>query len=264
VSEHTNENPETPLDIRPPIRQSDPNMETPQVIDKIKKLLASAGQKDNANEAAAAFARAQALATKHRIELAEIALSDGAQEADPMDRETVTVGKRVAGWTKTLLASMDTFGVYVVFLQGKGAYTFAGKSADVRTAVYMFSAISAEIERLAREHARGKGREYVNAFKLGAADTVADRLREAHEAAMQDARAAGASSTAIACVVQGRDQARSWYASTLAPGQKITKSTGCSRFSSAAGLAAGQEAGKSIDIGGKRGALGRGNRALPA
>jgi hypothetical protein len=239
-------------------------METPQVIDKIKKLLASAGQKDNANEAAAAFARAQALATKHRIELAEIQLSTDAQEADPMVQETFAAssGVRVMGWKKALLFGMQTpLGVYCLFFQGRAEFTIVGKQADVQTAAYLYQAISAEIERLAARLAQGRGAGYANAFKLGATKTVVSRLHAAHAETMQAAQASGASSTALACVAQGYDAGKAWYAAT---GEKVRTIGSYASCSSAAGLAAGQEAGKSIDIGGKRGALGRGNRALPA
>jgi hypothetical protein len=240
-------------------------METPQVIDKIKKLLASAGQKDNANEAANAFARAQALATKHRIELAQLQTSSAEPETDPMVKESINMGGRVLAWKKVLIHSMQgAFGVYCIVLQGKGEYVLAGKASDVQTALYLYHAISAEIERLTAILARGKGASYAHAFKYGAAETVSKRIAEAHAETVQAARAEGVSTAALACVEQGREIARAWYMAGLDSSRSRVVVRESRTNVVADGFAAGRKAGESIDIGGKRGALPSANRALRA
>jgi hypothetical protein len=239
-------------------------METPQVIDKIKKLLASAGQKDNANEAAAAFAQAQRLATKHRIELAQLQTSSAEPEIDPMVKESINMGGRVLAWKKVLIHSMQgAFGVYCIVLQGKGEYVLAGKSSDVQTALYLYHAISAEIERLAARIVRGKGASYAHAFKYGAAETVSKRIAEAHVETVQAARAEGVSTAALACVEQGREIARAWYMTGLGDTSRVVMRQSRTNVM-VDGFAAGRKAGESIDIGGKRGALPSANRVLRA
>jgi hypothetical protein len=239
-------------------------METPAVIEKIKALLALAGQQDNANEAAAAFAQAQRLATKHRIELAQIETSSTELTIDPMVKESINMGGRVLAWKKVLIHSMqNAFGVYCIVLQGKGEYMLAGKSQDVQTALYLYHAISAEIERLTLIHARGKGASYAHAFKFGAAETVSDRIAEAHAETIQTARAEGVSTAALACVEQGREIARAWYMAGLGDTSRVVMRQ--SRTSVVVdGFTAGRKAGESIDIGGKRDALPAANRALRA
>ena len=234
-------------------------MQTP-IIDKIRKLLAHANSAQtigSAEEAATFFARAQALATQHRIELASVEIS-ATEPEDPMVTEKVKEnGKRVMGWRKILAWGMcRSMGVYAVYQQGAGSFAFAGRSGDVQTAVYLYRAISAEIERLARELASGQGRGYANAFKVGAAQTVCHRLRKQHDATMSDARASGVSETALVRVEKSTEAAEAWYRQD----HRVTTSAPI-RSTNGDGLAAGRRAGESINIGGNA-AIGRGNLAL--
>lgn len=234
-------------------------METP-VIDKIRKLLAhatSAQQIGNADEAAAFFARAQAIATQYRIEIASVEVA-ATEAEDPMVGERVDAGgKRVMGWKKSLAWGLQhPLGVYVVFHQGNGAFTFAGRRGNVQTAIYLYQAVCAEIERLAKTHARGRGAAYANAFKLGAACTVANRLAAQHRATMADARASGANESALVRVERSHDEAADWFRRD----HRVTKAAP-SRYSDANGYDAGRRAGEGINIGGNA-ALGRGNLAL--
>jgi hypothetical protein len=231
-----------------------------RIIDKIRKLLALAGNNPSVEEAAAAFARAQDLATRHRIELASVEI--GAEEDTELVQERVkaSTGKRVMGWKKTLAWSMQSMGVYVLFYQGDGQFSFAGTKADVDTARYMFSAICAEIERLAKDQAYGGGRAYVNAFKLGAAREVCRRLDYQHAATMREARQAGTSETALARVADSHAVAKRWVKDDLGV---RTSAAAAPRCSSWTGLDHGRRAGATIDLGGGKGQLSQARKALP-
>jgi hypothetical protein len=231
-----------------------------RIIDKIRKLLALAGNNPSEAESTAAFARAQELATRHRIELASIE-TEAENPDDVMTHETIDGGtKSHPGWRKVLMGGVfHSCGVFVV-LCGDGRYTLAGKRGDIDTAKYLYAAIANEIERLAKVNAQGQGRAYANAYRVAAAATVSRRLREQHEATVSQARQAGASETALARVERARPDAEAWYRRET--GARLT-SGGSVRSSSRAGHAAGQRDGQSINIGGNT-AIGRGRLALGA
>jgi hypothetical protein len=229
-----------------------------RIIDKIRKLLLLAGNNPSQEEAAAAFARAQELATRHRIELAEIS-TDEPNPEDEMVHESIATGtKSHPGWRKILLAGVyHPLGVCVI-LSNNGSYIVAGKRGDSDTAKYLYAAIGNEIERLASVNARGKGRSFANAYRVAAAAEVAKRLREQHAQTIQQARAAGATATALARVEHAKEDAEAWYRAET--GARLR--TACSaRTSSSAGRAAGARDGRSINIGGNT-AIGRGRLAL--
>lgn len=233
------------------------------IITKIRKLLAhatSAEQIGSAEEAAAFFAQAQALATRNQIELASVEVT-ATEPEDPMVRETLKEsGKRMPGWKKVLVCGVcHPLGVFVVNMRGAGAFSLAGRSRDVQTATYLYRAICAEIERLARRYAQGQGAAYTNAFKLGASQTISRRLREQHETTMAEARASGASETALVRVEQSLATAETYYRSTMSEGLRLTASR--VQHSANDGLVAGRKAGEGINIGGNA-AIGRGNLAL--
>jgi hypothetical protein len=229
-----------------------------KIIDKIRKLLALAGNNPSEAESTAAFARAQELATRHRIELASV-------EAEPdnpdeqMAHETIESGtKSHPGWRKILLGGVyHACGVLVVLCR-EGRYTLAGKRGDIDTAKYLYAAIANEIERLARVNAHGRGRAYTNAYRVSAAATVSERLREQHEATVQHARETGTSEIALAKVGSAVADAESWYRRET--GKRLQRVASV-RTSSSEGRAAGQRDGQKINIGGNT-ALGRGRLAL--
>ena len=242
------------LEYRPRLRYTRPM----DISEKLRKLLALADRAGTPEEAANAFARAQELATKHRIELATIN-PDGV--SDPLVEEGVraTDGKRIMGWKKKLAWGMDSLGVFVLSHTGSkaGTFTFAGKRSDVDTASYMYHAIAAQIERLAKQQAQGQGRRYANAFKMGAALTVRKRLKEQFACTTKDAKEQGANETALVLVKDAAEIAESWVRQD--PDIRIT--LGKTQISNEDGLGAGRRAGHAVNIGGNS-ALGTAPKAI--
>lgn len=229
-----------------------------RIIDKIRKLLALAGNNPSEAESTAAFARAQELATRHRIELASIEAGPNDPDEE-MVHETIDAGtKSHPGWRKILMAGVfGASGVCVILSRG-GKYILAGKRGDIDTAKYLYAAIGNEIDRLAKINAQGQGRAFANAYRVSAASTVVDRLRRQSEDTIEAARESGTSETALAKVANAREDALAWY--TRETGARLS-SGGSVRTSSAAGRAAGRRDGKKINIGGNS-AIGRGRLAL--
>jgi hypothetical protein len=232
-----------------------------EVAPKIRRLLTLADGNANETEAANAAAAAAAYMAKYQIEQADV--DELVRDAeDPMVRVDSESSGRLAGWRKQLASGIAAgCGCSVILVRSRRAgetiLSFFGRTSDVQAAIYMFGALSTEIERLARRNAAGNGAAYVNAYKLGAASTIAARLRAQREETIEQARASGVSSAALvkvddSCVVAHK------FAEKL-----LGKIGSCTptRYSSGSGYGAGQRDGRDVKLGGGD-ALGKGQRAL--
>jgi hypothetical protein len=231
-----------------------------EIAAKIRKLLALADGAGTEAEAANAAARAAALMAQYQIEQADV--DELVRDAeDPMVRVDSESSGRLAGWRKQLASGIASgCGCSVILVRSRAGETtlsFFGRTSDVQAAIYMFGALSTEIERLARRNAAGNGAAYVNAYKLGAATTINRRLRAQREETIEQARASGVSSAALvkvndSCVVAHK------FAEKL-----LGKIGSCTptRYSSGSGYGAGQRDGRDVKLGGGA-ALGKGQRAL--
>lgn len=238
-----------------------------EITAKLEKLLALAAGSANENEAANAFARAQKLASDYRIELAEISASgEPANADDEMTEDAIVIdGKRIMGWKKILISKICEANGVFVFQSREHNFNLAGRQGDVRATIYMFAAISAEVERLgSRQY--GMGRKWVNAYKLGAALTVGNRIVAQSQQDIKAARDAGSvSSAALVKIETSALVAQRWYENKRrAAGENVRwSSAGSTKYSSRDAFAAGQQAGSKINIGGNA-ALAAGRKMLGA
>jgi hypothetical protein len=232
-----------------------------EIAAKIRKLLALADGAGTEAEAANAAARAAALMAQYQIEQADV--DELVRDAeDPMVRVDSESSGRLAGWRKQLASGIAAgCGCSVILVRsrraGETTLSFFGRTSDVQAAVYMFGALSTEIERLARRNAAGNGAAYVNAYKLGAATTINRRLRAQREETIEQAREAGVSSAALVKVNDSCAIAHKFAERALG---KIGSSAP-SRYSSGGGFQAGQKDGRDVKLGGGA-ALGKGQRAI--
>jgi hypothetical protein len=232
-----------------------------EIAAKIRKLLALADGNSNENDAANAAARAAALMAKYQIEQADV--DELVRDAeDPMIRMDSESSGRLAGWRKQLASGIASgCGCSVIYVRrrraGETALSFFGRTSDVQAAVYMFGALSTEIERLARRNASGNGAAYVNAYKLGAATTINRRLRAQRTETLEQARETGVAVTALAKVMNSCAIAHKFAEQVMG---KIGKSTP-SRYTSGGGFQAGQNDGRDVKLGGGA-ALGKGQRVI--
>jgi hypothetical protein len=171
-----------------------------QVADKIRKLLALADGAGTEAEATNAATRAAALMAQYQIQECDVdALVQDAQ--DPLTIVETGAADRIMGWRKLLAQGIaGGCGCYALtyLRRGKGSsLVFSGRTSAVETALYMFAALSSEIERLAKRNAGGKGASFVNAYKLGMTSRISQRLREQRTETIEQARTAANSSALV-------------------------------------------------------------------
>lgn len=196
-------------------------MTTDRIEEKIRKLLQLAGNNPSIEEAAVAFARAQDLATAHGLELDDIMQRAEADEAPPPPREVGAIvveqietwGKAVA-WKCTLGYAISRANNCESYRNQGGCtapdpgYCFYGQAADVETARYIYLAIVAEVEAMAKRAVAAYAadpevdprwdaspRIYGRSWRMGCADAIARRMPtpakivEAKRLEIQQARA---------------------------------------------------------------------------
>lgn len=153
----------------------------PAIVEKIKKLLAMA-KNGTEHEAALAATRAAELMSKYQIEEATIRLDTG-REAEPITEESLDKStKKKVAWKGTIASGLcSAFGTKM-WWHGAEIVIYGRKSA-LQTVNYMYAYLCAEVERLAGEvyatlRPKDNPRTWLNAFRLGAASTISNRLRD--------------------------------------------------------------------------------------
>lgn len=160
------------------------------LLTKIRALRALASS-TNAHEAAAAAAAAERLIQEHRI--AEADLDTG--ETEIMGLVLDPMGARSPTWKECLLAALETAHGCAGFarkVDGQVRCIVVGRKDDVETVRYLFTWLTAEIERLCAADPTLKGRRARYSFRVGAVAGVRDAMRAARETVR-----AGASSAAL-------------------------------------------------------------------
>lgn len=153
------------------------------VAGKIKKLL-KLGESPNANEAAAAIAKAQSLMERHRIDVAMLEIEQVQPEeeigqfADPLDQG------HTASWRGRLALVLCRANGCVVY-RGHQRLMLVGHPSNASAVRYLYGYCTNEIQRLARKHARGNGRAWRDNFRTGCIDAI-DKAIRAERAAMHD------------------------------------------------------------------------------
>ncbi len=184
-----------------------------QVMQRIAKLLALAEDKSNPHESATAAALAQQLMTRYSVDAATVAAATGEAEADLGEMTTEEILSRggiVPLWQRLIAGAVTRVnGCKMLFRSSHGHLAglllIIGRERDARMARYLTTWLFAEIERLlvrAKDTGgpRASGRAWCNSFRMGAADIIAQRLLDAHQA--QRARiAASARATGELAVV---------------------------------------------------------------
>jgi hypothetical protein len=138
---------------------------------------------DNANEAASAAAKANALIDQYRISVEQIGASE-----DPFtaDSEPLYRADRAMAWRKLLAVKLSRhYGCFVWnnTNAGKVCLQVAGRKSDVAVLRYMFAYITAECERIGVQSCKGKGRTYAESYRMGFIDGVTAKLAESRKQA---------------------------------------------------------------------------------
>ena len=171
--------------------------EKDKVIDRIRKILALAGNNPNEAEAAAAAAKAQAMLAEYNLELADVTHVHDHESDMVLDNELQTDSRPWRRQLGTMIAKMYFCGYYYTFIKKLAdkkcgyvrydRHSFMGERHNVVVAKLMFQYLQDTIERLAREGAgayppneRGS---FMNSFRHACANRLCWRIHERIEAA---------------------------------------------------------------------------------
>ncbi len=240
-----------------------------KIINRIKRLLALS-QSSNANEAASAAALAADLMVKHELEMADIQAAGGANAAEELATETVgeLPSRKIETW-KSILASgvASGFGCHIWWDRTQRSFSAStvtmrvmGHKSNVSTFVYMFKYLESEIERISKEmraaipvHIRPLAADAIrwyNSFRLGAASTISERLKQARADALGSK--SEASTTALTVVRKGQDEVDEAFAKFKRKSGMKTESATAPNLDHGA-VAMGMRAAKDISLGGGKG-----------
>lgn len=174
------------------------------IIDKVRKLMRLA-ESPNANEAAAAAAKAQQLIDEHNLSAAMLTLETGVEEPD---EDIEDFGKKGAPldsrpkadrWRITLASNVAYGNGCRIYYTG-GTIALVGRPSDADAVRYLYGYLAREVDRLAERDGRGCGRTWRNNYRLGVVDTISRKLREQREKFKQEAQRAVANTQALMVV----------------------------------------------------------------
>lgn len=181
----------------------------PKVIERIRKLLALAGNNPNEHEAAAAAARAQELMLQHDLTMETVSTKVDRRTAgiDKGDRMVLREKGKPGGWKVALFACIgQTSGCWVFTTEGGKWYDatgyLVGRAQDVEMAHYLYDFLVRELERLQKAYGDTKWaelREYArfHGITTHQAEQDASAMGE-HPLRMKDSWMRGAAEAVIA------------------------------------------------------------------
>ena len=158
---------------------------TAKLLDRVRKLLALT-ESPNVHEAAAAAARAQALITRHNLEELLAAREQDEASLSSGREAPLEVARKLRKWKIVLAAGLAR-------ANGCQAYTssvsrreqhlcVAGRTQDQAAVVALWEWLVKRLEWLSATHGTGASREWHESFRIGAAETIVERLQQVQEA----------------------------------------------------------------------------------
>jgi hypothetical protein len=240
----------------------------PKVVDRLRKLLALT-RSSNQHEAAAAAARAAELMAEHQVHTAMLEQAERA----PVDEQCIDENGRAVNW-KGILASgiAYSFGCAMFWRSDydtghrRSRIMIVGRPDDVAAVRYTYAYLCNELDRLADVEWRENtlfthgARRFKNAFRVGAARTIAGRLHETRDQTLAKRHLQADPATERALISIARDRAE--LDAFLARLNLRTRSAPV--VSSGFGLQAGIAAGRHVDLSRDHVRLGRPARRLKA
>lgn len=248
-----------------------------KIMGRLRKL-SRLSQSTNENEAATAATAAAMLAklaTEYEIDMESVDCGEGAEErAEPITEEGLYESRAIPGkastWRGSLCCSIAKSVGARAFYQGAQMIIF-GRPSQIQKVRYMFKYIEREVNRLCEEaweevkdsHYES-GRRFKNSFRLGAAATIGARLCESRKDTLEQKRIAAVNTNDTkALAVVNRIAASDEEVNTAYTKRSAKFGTyRGGRISSMSGYQRGCNAGRSVGLGGARGALGAGTAAL--
>lgn len=158
------------------------------ILERVRKLL-SLATSPNVHEAASAAAMAQALVARHRLEQLLAAEQAASDDPDPITdgRDApLEVARRLRTWKVVLASALARASGCVAYTAGRGAeqaILVVGRARDREAVATLWTFLVRRIEWLSATHGAGQPRSWHEAFRVGAVDTIAERLSGADEQA---------------------------------------------------------------------------------
>jgi hypothetical protein len=163
------------------------------VISKVQKLLALAGNNTSENECQTARALADKLIQEHRLSMADLE-AKGA-ETEPFAHKNIAEGGKRLAWQEVILHALCIhyggafhFNSYRVGgCGGKGggkggkghkSYTVFARASDLAVIEYMFDYLATQTDKLARWHTGGQGIAASNGFRMGCALGIRSQFQD--------------------------------------------------------------------------------------
>ena len=175
------------------------------MLDRVRKLLALAAS-PNVHEAALAAARAQQLIDTHRLQR----LLDAEQESPVQDGRShpLESSRRLRKWKTVLAQSLASLNGCIAYTAQAGRMkhiVLVGTVEDRAAVVALWEWLVRRIEWLSATNGAGQSKRWHEAFRIGAVQTITERLRDAQAASTQQLQ-----TTALTVVSEGlaRRQAR--------------------------------------------------------
>jgi len=240
-----------------------------KILDRVKRLLAIANHPNsNPHEAESAAKRAQSLITKHGIEQAQLRAEQ--KKDEPIVQLRMLRSNRVAKHKLWLVGGIAAANNCEYYYSPGYSVTVYGHKSNVDLVKDLYEVLINSVEYWAKREAKGKGRRFVNGYKIGMSLRIGERLKEAKKQAEKDATdptkiaeqalANGESvnealsSFSLEKVTKGlvlyknqRNLVQTWGKLNL----KLRSAPSNSRADSA-GLASGRRRGNSVGLGGNR------------
>lgn len=261
-------------------------MDISKAIDRVRKYL-SLATSGNEHEAAEAAARAAALMSEYQLTEAMLKVDDDSRASESIVEGTLTENtkKRVAWRCSVASAVAHSLGGYMYYFNRQPH--MLGRESAVQawayTCEYLFREIDAlaqrrwEDEKVDAELVGHNARSWMNAFRVGAAQVVARRLRDEAQVRTTERKVRKPAEAAPIGVPGASDNASDKHAMALAviereerevesayraktKGWRTMSSIGS--VSNRSGYHAGKEAGAGIALGGGRAALNAGQGRL--
>lgn len=224
------------------------------ILSKIQKLL-NMTQENGASlqEAETAAAAAQRLMSQHRISMADLGTDNG---EEIHNKNFLYAGERVIKWKSWLgkvLCEVNGCKMYIHHLgNGRGAgiqFQVIGRNSDIQIVTYFFNYLCNEIERLCKiekdRHA-GYGKTWTNSFKLGAATSIVNRLKQANKEVRSEV-----TSTALVKVDMRDAQVEAWAKKLKLRSSSKTVATNFDAEAYGSGVNAGNKIHLNKGMGGK-------------
>lgn len=233
------------------------------------------------HEAAAAASAMQKLIEQHRLDMSALDASESAAEreeaaervgvqTDPLDEQ-----KKGVTWRGLLAGSIARANGCKVFwdhgvrnnadgrLERVTRLCVIGTPSRASAVRYLYAWLSREVDRLGAEAARGRGRSYGNAFRVGCVERVGARLEAAardgrREAEREARKAADGNSTALVRIDSRLARLEQEVDAVREVERNLgLRSAGSFRITNSGGYSAGRAAGDRVNLGSGP-ALGRG------